>query len=134
MKKISIYAISGLMLLGISSCNNAHKTTEESVPAKDTVIEQTSEMQKLVNQYYPVTLTTDLTQLSENDKKMMPLLLEAAQIMDDLFWEEAFGDKNEVLNDSSYDEATKRYFTINYGPWDRLNGNNHLSKNMEKNP
>jgi len=111
------------VILSISSCSNTNKTSEENTTTKDTVIEQSSEMQKLVNQYYPVTLTTDLAQLSENDKKMMPLLLEAAQIMDDLFWRESFGDKNEVLNDSSYDEATKRYFVINYGPWDRLNGN-----------
>ncbi len=122
------------MLIGASSCNNASKTTEESVPLKDTLVEKTSEMQKLVDQYYPVTLTTDLTQLSENDKKMMPLLLEAAQIMDDLFWKESFGDKNEVLNDSSYDEATKRYFTINYGPWDRLDGDEPFIAKYGKKP
>ena len=122
MKKIGIYAISSLMLLGVSSCNNASKTIENPVSKKDTVVEEISEMQKLVDQYYPITLTTDLSQLSDNDKKMMPLLLKAAEIMDNLFWKESFGDKNIVLKDSSYDKATKCYFTINYGPWDRLDG------------
>ena len=135
MKRISIYALSGLMLLGITSCNNTNKISEEEkeINAQAEIIEETSEMQELVNQYYPVTLTSDLNKLSENDKKMMPLLLEAAQIMDDLFWKESFGDKNIILTDTSYDEATKRYFTINYGPWDRLNGNkSFISKYGEK--
>ena len=133
MKKIAVYALSGIMLLGIVSCNQNSKIADEEQTVKDTLVEQTSEMQKLVNQYYPVTLTTDLSQLTENDKKMMPLLLEAAKIMDNLFWKEAFGDKNEVLNDTSYDEATKRYFVINYGPWDRLGGNkSFISKYGEK--
>ena len=136
MKKISTYALWGLMVMGLVSCDNIkHQSKQETQSEqKDTLAESTPDMQQLVDQYYPVTLTTDLSKMSESDKKMMPLLLEAAKIMDNLFWKEAFGDKNLVLNDSTIDDATKRYFTINYGPWDRLNGNKSFMNSYGEKP
>ena len=75
---------------------------------------------KLSN-YASVRLTTDLARLSENEKKMLPLLIEAAQAMDEVFWLEAFGPKDEFLG-SIGDPDMRRYAEINYGPWDRLDG------------
>src|SRR5690606_24371735 len=69
-----------------------------------------------------VTLTADLSGLTENERKMIPLLIQAADKMNDLFWYEAYGDKNALLNSIS-DADTKTYSIINYGPWDRLDGN-----------
>ncbi len=68
-------------------------------------------------------LTTDLSVLSENEKKMIPLLIEAAKIMDDIFWIEAYGDKQPLL-DSLKSETERKLVMINYGPWERLNNNN----------
>ena len=42
--------------------------------------------------------------------------------MDDMFWYDAYGDKDELLNSISNDDL-KTFAMINYGPWDRLNGN-----------
>ena len=53
---------------------------------------------------------------------MIPILIDVAKIMDDLFWQEAYGDK-QALMASLDDEAAKGFAEINYGPWDRL-GNN----------
>lgn len=39
--------------------------------------------------------------------------------MDDLFWKQAYGDKEQLLN--GLDEYTRRFAEINYGPWERLN-------------
>lgn len=75
-----------------------------------------------LGQYVPVNLTTDLDQLTDNEKKMIPLLIEAAKIMDGCFWYEAHGNRTELL-DSIHDPSTRRFAEINYGPWDRLNGN-----------
>jgi hypothetical protein len=69
--------------------------------------------------YTQVKLTTDTAQLSASEKKMIPLLIEAAQIMDKLFWQEAVGGKEAVLSGIA-DEQLRRYAEINYGPWDRL--------------
>jgi hypothetical protein len=52
---------------------------------------------------------------------MVSLLIEASQIMDGLFWRQAFGDKQELLSGIE-DPAQRRFAEINYGPWDRLDG------------
>ena len=72
--------------------------------------------------YEPVTLKTDLSVLSENEKLMVPILIDAARIMDEIFWEESYGDKNELLEKLS-DDKLKDFAMLNYGPWDRLNDN-----------
>jgi hypothetical protein len=53
---------------------------------------------------------------------MIPVLLEAAQIMDDIFWEQTWGNKNALL-DTIGDPYAKQFAIINYGPWDRLGEN-----------
>ncbi len=87
-------------------------------PQKETI----SEMQKKVNNFVEVELTTDLSHLSANEKRMLPLLIEVAQIMDDIFWTQAYGDKDALLSSVS-DDATRAFIKINYGPWERLNNN-----------
>ncbi len=74
------------------------------------------------NTYATVRLTTDLSKLSDSEKKMIPLLIQAAKEMDDVFWMQASGSFRQTIP-SLPSEALRRYATINYGPWDRLNGN-----------
>ncbi len=76
---------------------------------------------KLLDKYTSVRLTTDLSQLTENQRKMIPLLIQACQQMDEVFWKEAFGDRDAFLS-SITDLDLRRYAEINYGPWDRLEG------------
>ncbi len=71
--------------------------------------------------YHPVTLTSDLSQLSDNQHKMLALLIDAAKVMDDLYWKQAWGDKNALL-DGITDEKIRQFTDVNYGPWDRLAG------------
>lgn len=74
-----------------------------------------------VAKYAPVKLTADLSSLSSNEKEMVALLIQAAQKMDAIFWQQAYGNKKTLL-DSIADPNAKRYAAINYGPWDRLEG------------
>jgi hypothetical protein len=71
--------------------------------------------------YATVRLTADLDHLSENQKQMISLLIEASGIMDELFWQQAYGDRDSLI-DSIDDPAMRRFAEINYGPWDRLAG------------
>jgi len=80
-----------------------------------------SKMEKLLANYADVRLESDLTQLSENQKKMLPLLFEAAQLIDELYWAQTCSKKDEIRK-SIQDEDVLKYFNINYGPWDRLAG------------
>jgi hypothetical protein len=69
--------------------------------------------------YTPVTLTADLSHLSDRQKRMISLLIDAAEITDDLFWRQQWGDRGALL-DSIEDPRVRRFAEINYGPWDRL--------------
>ncbi|TWX50657.1 dipeptidyl-peptidase 3 family protein [Colwellia hornerae] len=72
--------------------------------------------------YKPVTLSADLSHLSENQKKMIVLLIEASDIIDELFWQQAFGEDKASFLASIEDEKVREFARINYGPWDRLDG------------
>jgi hypothetical protein len=81
-----------------------------------------SSIEAKLAQYTIVSLTTDLTKLSPRERQMLPLLIAAARSMDEIFWRQAYGDRETLLRSIS-DPAVRRYAEINYGPWDRLNNN-----------
>ncbi|TXS88904.1 Zn-dependent hydrolase [Parahaliea maris] len=74
--------------------------------------------------YAPFTLTADLSALSAGQTQMIGLLIDAAHIMDELFWDQAFGLENrDVLMQKVADKpAVAEFIRTNYGPWDRLDG------------
>ena len=92
-----------------------------------TLIDESAKSHPLVSieqkleKYTPVKLTSDLSMLSGEHKKMIPILIEAAKIMDSLFWYEAYGKKDSLLQVVD-NEKLEKYIRINYGPWDRLAG------------
>ena len=114
------YIIPALILL-LGACTPSAKNTA------------TSDIQKKVDEFKTVKLTTDLRALTEKQKAMLPLLIQAAQFMDDLFWKQAFGNK-EVLLNSDLTDAEKAFVKINYGPWERLNGNKPFLTNYGPKP
>ena len=84
-------------------------------------------LKEKVESYAVVEVTSPLYDaLSENDKKIVALFREAADIMDGLFWKQTFGDKAEM--EALTDEYEKAYAMINYGPWDHLDNNNSFVK------
>lgn len=82
--------------------------------------EEVSELQKKVDEYAEFTLTTDLSVLSEKEKQLLPIFVQIAEIMDDLYWEQAFGTENRKSLDTISDPAMKAFAMLNYGAWDRL--------------
>ena len=121
-----------VVLLSALACSAPAPKEEESKEQVE-VIEERSEIDKKLDKYVTVKLTTDVTKLSENQKKMIPILIEVAKIMDNLFWQEAYGNKEEFLA-SIQDEKTRRFAEINYGPWDRLEGNEAFIDGVGKKP
>ncbi len=69
--------------------------------------------------YAPVTLGADLRGLSAAQKQMLLILMAAADVMDTLFWQQAYGERHALLAAIDH-EPTRRFVAINYGPWDRL--------------
>jgi hypothetical protein len=70
--------------------------------------------------YAEFPLVADLSGLSSGQRNMLVLLIEAAQIMDDLFWRQAYGDDYPSWLASIGVDEVRRFAEMNYGPWDRL--------------
>ena len=70
--------------------------------------------------YAEFELTADLGHLSDRQREMIAVLIEASKIMDDLFWRQAFNDRYRDWLASIEDDEARRFAEINYGPWDRL--------------
>jgi len=73
--------------------------------------------------YAPVTLSADLGSLTAKEREMVGLFIDAAGIMDELFWQQAYPGDRAALLARIEDPAMRRFVEINYGPWDRLAGN-----------
>jgi hypothetical protein len=87
-----------------------------------------------LNDFATFSLTADLSTLSENERKMIPLLIQAADIMNEIFWIEAYGNKDSLFTQLKGENDVK-LAKIHYGPWDRMNGNAPLFKGFgEKYP
>ena len=118
--KIKHLTIVAAIAVMASACSNQPKTNEEPQP-------------KLIDKYAEYTLTSDISHLSENEKEMLPLLFEAADIMEDLFWRENYGDKEELMARIS-DPDLKKFACITYGPWDGLDGNKSFVEGIGEKP
>ena len=72
--------------------------------------------------YVEVTLASDLFEkLTDKERAMVPLLIDACDEMDAIFWLQSYGEKGRLLA-SLVDPELARFAEINYGPWDRLRG------------
>ncbi|WP_376696460.1 dipeptidyl-peptidase 3 family protein [Wenzhouxiangella sp. EGI_FJ10305] len=95
---------------------SAASESEATERAEEAVAEPRPEI------YSEFTLETDLGHLSDDQRRMVAVLIDASRIMDDLFWHQAFGDRDALLGQIN-DGAAREFARINYGPWDRLAGN-----------
>jgi hypothetical protein len=88
-----------------------------------------------LTKYVTVKLETDLRHLSDNQRKMIPLLIEAAEQMDQAFWKQAYGNPEKIKMPDGLNEevaqALMQHVKINYGPWDRLQGNRPFISGVE---
>lgn len=113
-------ALALALAAGLSACQPA-ATPEPVAPAAPEAAAPAGDIAAKVAAYAEVELSADLSHLSEGDREAIRLLLHAGRIMDTLFWEQVYGDREPLLAGIT-DEATLRFVEINYGPWDRLDG------------
>ena len=121
--------VSAILLASLlSACKQEQQAEEQAVTveaAKPAVIAEAAtapvenETPSRFDIYADVGLTTDLSHLSDKQKQMIGLLIDAGKITDDIFWQQVWGDKDALLN-SIEDPKARQFAFINYGPWDRL--------------
>ena len=124
--KIKYLALVAVVTFAVTACGN--KKVEQP---QEPVQEQTTH---LSDKYAEYTLTTDISHLSENEREMLQLLFEAADIMDGLFWNENYGDKDELMAKIGDNADIKKLATIAYGPWDGLDGNKPFVEGIGEKP
>ena len=110
------------LILFLAACQQAESpvTPEQAKAEPEPIpVETTSGQNSRFDIYATVRLSADLEGLSDRQKQMIPILIEASKIMDDLYWKQAYGDKTAFLA-GIRDPAQRRFAEINYGPWDRL--------------
>ena len=96
----------------LASCGA--KTPPEPVVEPPSTVEPRPEI------YADFTLTADLSFMTDDQLTMIAVLIEASEIMDELFWRQAYGDDHKAWLDSVEGDAAHRFAELNYGPWDRL--------------
>ena len=123
MKVNQIFLFAALLFL--AACQQAESPAPETavgepaVEVRQAPAEPAAEQPSRFDIYATVRLTADLGHLSDRQRQMIPLLINASKIMDDLYWLQAYGDREPLLA-SIEDPAMRRFAVINYGPWDRL--------------
>lgn len=110
-KYLSLSALAALFI----ACQPATDKTPETGQADEKMFNDPASI------YTTFKLTTDVSQLTENEKELIPILIDAAKIMDGLFWYESYGEKDSLLANLP-DPRLEAAVTVNYGPWDRLDG------------
>jgi len=108
------------MFLLLSACGGPGEQNASSEPvAEEKEASITTAPRPDVYADFP--LIADLEGFSDGQRQMLVLLIEASQIMDDLFWRQAYGDDYQSWLASIGVDEERRFAELNYGPWDRLN-------------
>ncbi|HSO85709.1 MAG TPA: hypothetical protein VLQ91_04105, partial [Draconibacterium sp.] len=122
MKRIIVPFVAAALLFG---CTTTSK--------KESKMEVNQEIKKKADEFVSFTLTTDLSVLTEKEKQMLPLLLDAAKIIEEIYWKQAYGDKDSLFS-AGLAEYTEKLLRINYGPWERLNDNKPFVQGFGEKP
>ena len=105
----------------------------ESVPVP-TAHAEVMPMPAPLTRYLEVPLVSELyARLSTREQAILALLVDSAREMDAIFWKEACVDR-EALLASIEEPETRRFAELNYGPWDRLDGNAPFVEGVEPKP
>lgn len=133
-KKLIALTIGTLLLAACDTSKPTATNTATKVPAaaQEASVELVASTEKRLDIYFPVALSADLSAYSDNQKQMLKILIEASTIMDDLFWAQAYGENKDQFLASIDDPKVRAFAAINYGPWDRLDGDRAFLTNTEE--
>ena len=128
---LAIAVASGTLL---SACTQQNNDQNQSTQQTDATLKLVSGYQSQLNVYEPVKLTSDLSHLSDDQKKMIAVLIDASEIMDALFWQQSFGEDKSAFLASIDDPQVRSFAEVNYGPYDRLNGDKAFFEGFSSKP
>ena len=107
-----------LASLAVAACQRSAEPASTASNAAAPVATK-SYAQQHAGDYAVVPLKADLSAFDDNGKHMIALLVQASEVMNDLYWQQSWPDKAALLANAP-DEATRALIDLNFGPWDRL--------------
>jgi hypothetical protein len=110
----------GLAALLLAGCQPAPSASDADTAAPPTAVAR-SYAEAHAGDYAVVPLRADLSGFDERGQRMIAKLVQAADVMNDVFWQQSWQGERAALLARAPDAATRELVEINYGPWDRLN-------------
>lgn len=123
--RLSFWIIPAVMIL--LNCSQKMITEKASM----------SHIQEQLDKLAPVTLTSDLSHLRDEEVQTVKLLVRASEHMDRLFLDQVGPDNLALLNElessqNPSDQVYLDYFKVMFGPWDRLEEDKPFLNKKEK--
>lgn len=84
--------------------------------------ERDRDIKNKVEQYATIELKCDIEKLEPYEKELLSIFIDISREMDEIFWEQSFGLKNRAKVYKLDNPAIRRFADIQYGAWDRLDG------------
>ena len=119
--------LAGLATLALAGCQRGAQDTATPAPATaPAAATEASYAVQHAGDYATVPLKADLSAFDADGKRMIALLVQASEVMNDLYWKQSWDGDRAALLAKAPDAATRELIALNFGPWDRLNGDTPL--------
>ena len=110
-----------LVVLSLAACQRPASQETAAPAAQSAAPAQDSYAKAHAGDYAVVPLKADLSRFDENTRRMIARLVEASEVMNDIYWKQSWEGDRAALLARAPDAATRELAQINFGPWDRLN-------------
>ena len=119
---LAVFPLAAMAAIAVSAAACGGPDSEVAPPTVPASNEPAASVAPRLDIYANVSLTADLSGFSEQQRQMLVLLIEASNVMDDLYWKQAFREDYADWLASIGVAETRHFAELNYGPWDRLAG------------
>jgi hypothetical protein len=121
MPRSTLLAAACFATLALSACQRAATPAPTTATPTHSPAAVTSYAAQHAGDYATVPLKADLSSFDDDGKRMIARLVQAAEVMNDLYWQQSWIGDRAALLAKAPDEATRDLIATNFGPWDRLN-------------
>jgi hypothetical protein len=113
------------LAVAIAGCSRPKQETETKMSERKTA---DSPLDAKIRRFAPTDITADVSHFSENDRKALDKLIEAARLLDPIYLRQVWSGNEALLKKLEADttpEGKERlhYFMLNKGPWSRPDKN-----------
>lgn len=117
--RVTVSPIALVLVAASVACDTRTPRADESASAASSASPATGGANRGLSEYTTVALAADTAGLTPRERQMLPLLVDAAREMDDIYWQQAYGSRDSLMAKVS-DPDIRKFIDINYGPYDRL--------------